>query len=178
MQHLLLGIDPGFASLGYALYDIVQGQFVSAGVVRTKKDTRKSRLVRDDNVCRYNELWAALENIWPNGTDRVVHAVCSEGMSQPRNSGAAWKLALGWGAVLGIARSKGVPVFQVSPQALKKAVAGKPSASKNEVIGAVKALIHTWPKAKGLWEHQADAMAAVLALVDSPDLSVLKTALK
>ena len=54
-------------------------------------------------------------------------------MSFPRNASTAGKMSICWGVLAAIAEARGLPIVQASPQALKRAVTGSSSASKDEV---------------------------------------------
>lgn len=164
----LLGIDPGFASLGLARVELVgDGEHVAElGVVRTRKSDRK-RGVRasDDNVRRIVELAEAVESwITPD-----VIALCCESQSWPRSSAVTAKLGMSWGVVGALAARHGLPVLQATPQEIKQAVAGVATASKAEVQDALTARYGPLelPSQRTLHEHCCDALGAVVACLDA-----------
>jgi Holliday junction resolvasome RuvABC endonuclease subunit len=163
---IIAGIDPGLANLGYAFYNVTERKFERTGVISTMKlDKRLERYSRDSNARRYRELWDGLTLLWPNEwtPDAFI-----EGMSQPRDASAAWKLALGWGAVLGVCESKRARVYQIMPMDIKYAITSNRKASKQEVIEAVKHYYPdvVWPRRKVLHEHMADAIATIHAALE------------
>jgi crossover junction endodeoxyribonuclease RuvC len=179
---LLLGIDPGFASLGWALVELqleddAPVQLVAVGVLRTKKSARKrGTLASDDNLRRARELYAglsALERVWRPAV------VCAESMSFPRNAGAAAKMSIAWGVLAALTEARGLPLVQCSPQQLKRAVCESASASKLDVLGA---LTHRYPALllkladtpRSLWEHPVDALGAVHAALGSEVVRTLR----
>jgi crossover junction endodeoxyribonuclease RuvC len=174
---IVLGIDPGFASLGMAAVDVTADseRIVELAVVRTEKSHRKLEVrASDDNVRRAVQL--------TKGLCRFVDkhnpvAIAVEAQSWPRNAGSSAKVGIAWGVVAATASWYGLAVVQTSPQALKKAVCGPKTATKEDVIAAIEERFPDieWPKPKGVVEHAADAIGAVLACLDS---SVLQMARK
>jgi crossover junction endodeoxyribonuclease RuvC len=173
---IVLGVDPGFASLGLAAVELGVDTCapLAAWVVRTEPSARK-RAVRasEDNVRRCLELATALEAAVTRW--RPV-ALAAETMSWPRNAGAAAKVALGWGVVVAMAHRHGLPLVQASPMDVKRALLGRKTASKEEMIAEVG---RRWPDLElppqaTLQEHAADAVAVVLACLDSPALQMAR----
>lgn len=186
---IVIGVDPGFASFGWAAVELVplgaepdrfnlepfglhqcHERVVELGVIRTEPSARK-RSVRasEDNVRRAREVYAALAVV----LDRHHPvAVCAEAMSYPRCSSAAAKMSLGWGVLVASCAERGVPIVQCSPQEMKLAVAGSKSAGKVDVqealtmrfgddLGDMIAATN-----KTLREHVADAVGAVVGCLD------------
>jgi crossover junction endodeoxyribonuclease RuvC len=162
----IVSIDPGFANVGYVVYNTESKSIVSSGVIRTKRDAQA--LARDDNLARFNTIYQAILNIFPKDTRCLV----VESMSQPRDSRASWKLALGWGAVLAVAYAKNLPVYQITPMDLKFAMTGNKKASKDDVIASIRKRRNdvSWPKQKDAHEHVADATAALLTWLSRNEL--------
>jgi crossover junction endodeoxyribonuclease RuvC len=168
---IVLGVDPGFASLGLAAVELAGDvRPLEAWVVRTEPSSRK-RAVRasEDNVRRCVELATALEAAV---TRWKPVALAAETMSWPRNAGAAAKVALAWGVLVALAHRHGLPLVQASPPDVKRALLGRKSAAKEEMIAEVE---RRWPELElpsqvTLQEHAADAVAVVLACLDSPVL--------
>lgn len=184
---IVLGIDPGFASTGYAFMAITQdpGRLVpvSFGVIQTKPSAKKHKLLAsDDQVRRAREIVRHLAN------GMKVHqpvAICAESMSYPRFNSqimvkAAAQLAMCWGFVACIAELADLPVLQVSPQELKLKVCGSRTASKEDVAEAIKKRVPGARRelariAEGKQEHPIDAMAACIACMDSEMGRMLRT---
>lgn len=177
---LLLGIDPGFASLGWALVEVQldeqrAAQLVAVGVLRTKKAAKKKHaLSSDDNVRRARELFAglsALEQVWRPAL------LCVEAMSYPRNASAAAKMSIAWGVVAALAELRELTVLQCSPQQLKVAACGAKDASKLDVLAALTRryptlILKLADTPRGQWEHPVDALGAVHAALNT---NVVKT---
>jgi Holliday junction resolvasome RuvABC endonuclease subunit len=164
----VVGFDPGLASCGYALLELHEDRsndrILSGGVWRTQ--ARKGRLVHEDTARRALEL---AEHVREYLLATAPHVVCMEGLSLPRNAGAAAKAAMAHGVILAAAGP--VPVETALPPDLKLAMTGRRSASKGDVIAAVRArwapqvALPDWPTGM-LEEHAADAAAVVAACFD------------
>jgi crossover junction endodeoxyribonuclease RuvC len=167
----LAGVDPGFANLGYTLYDSQEDKILSSGVIRTKKD--QSKRAREDNADRFAYLLQEFSTVMPSEIDFLF----VEGMSQPRDSRAAWKLALGWGVVLAWCYQNNIPLIQITPTDIKYGVTGSRTASKQEVIRHIRKRRKdvTWPKATTKHEHVADAVGALLVGMKDPRFGALLT---
>jgi crossover junction endodeoxyribonuclease RuvC len=175
----VLGIDPGFASCGVALVRLmpIDEKVVALAVIRTVKDNAKRRTyAADDNLRRARELHRVIDDlIVANG----VRAIAAEAMSFPRNASNSAKMALCWGVLVSIAEARGLPIVQASPQALKRAVTGSTTASKDEVEFALlkrfgNDLEDLFTGPDGQREHAFDALAAVVACLDSDVLRALR----
>lgn len=194
-RKLVLGVDPGFASCGFAVLSLgdseADDQVVTLGVLRTKPSSNKQRvLATEDNVRRARDLATSMRALHDCGsmipvTHRGVAAlfeggdrirlVCAERMSFPRSASAAAKVAMVWGLIVANLERRGVPLLQASPQDVKKRVAGNPAATKEAVeLAMLKRFgrgLHRMLKAvpKGEHEHAFDALASIVACLDSEE---------
>jgi len=188
-DRLVLGLDPGFASLGYAVLALGQGGepdlVLRLGVIRTKKTDVKQRVLSaDDNIRRARELARSLDNLFqigvpdaiaPNELEPRVRLVAAEKMSFPRNSMAAAKMAISWGIIVANLTRRGQALLQATPQEIKRRVTGKATASKEEVQSAMVRrygrglgrMVAKLPR--GEHEHAFDALAAIVACLDSEE---------
>jgi len=178
---IILGTDPGFAYFGYALLEVgpESERVIAAGVIETKKSSKKTNtLAADDDTARTLEVAAVLSSLIE--TYRPI-LICSEAMSWPRNSSAARKVALAWGALIALAGDRQIPINQVSPQNLKQAVVGSPTAAKSEVEAA---MLSRWPEIGGYLDkvklaeskrnHAYDAAGAAYACLSSDLVRTLR----
>lgn len=164
MSAHVLGVDPGLASLGMARVRLLAvGELVEElRVVRTEPSTRKRKVrAADDNVERLRVLLDALIV-----ASQDVVAICSEAQSWPRNAASAIKVGMVWGLLVAVADLRHVPILQVSPQQLKRTVAGSRSASKEQVQTALERRYPELPDWPAYREHAADALGAVVACLD------------
>lgn len=165
---MVLGVDGGLASFGWALVEIQDDvRLKECGVIKTEKSNRKRNvLASDDNVDRARIIAKFLRGL---ATVPCV-AICAEAMSFPRSSSVAGKMSIAWGVLIGFAVQHDIPIAQASPQQIKKSVCGDKTASKLDVQAAmlkrfgVTVLDHVKRADR---EHAADACAAVLACLDS-----------
>lgn len=175
---IVLGLDPGFASFGWAVQrvDALTGaeRLEGLGVIRTKKATGKV-LVRDDDHARAAEMARGLIEVTRRWRP---HVICAEALSHVNPSGPArmpvstmTKMGRVWGLVDMLCEVYEVGLLQASPQTIKKATAGKASATKGEVLdaldarfgGRVRELLRSI-KATTQHEHPVDALGAIVAL--------------
>jgi crossover junction endodeoxyribonuclease RuvC len=159
-----LGIDPGLRSLGYAVVNIEQDAPVEIGVLRTKKDPLLSSPL--DTACRVRHLYRALIALTK---EHEFQAVCLESMSHVRSAAAAAKLAMTVGMIIGLSEGLGVPVMQLSPQAVRKTLLGSPKAEKTEIAavmharyGEISGLARITPSQRN---HAYDALAVASAVL-------------
>jgi Holliday junction resolvasome RuvABC endonuclease subunit len=175
----LIGVDPGFALMGLALLevDVSTGRcaWVATELIQTAPSPRRVRAyATDDLLRRAEEIARRLERVIELWASRGgVFAACVESFSPPRNSSAASKVAMAWGALVAIASQRGIPVLQVSPQGLKLALTGDKSASKGDIAAAVEARVTSTPAEqiakipRSKREHVYDAAAAAIACMGS-----------
>lgn len=197
---LVLALDPGFASCGYAVLAPgaipSEDRVVMIGVLRTKLSPKKHRVMSaDDNIRRCREIASPLESLMVSASLDYIHRpygglfenrslvrlVCAEKMSFPRNSSAAAKMAMTWGLIVGNLHRFGLPLVQASPQQVKKTSAGDSSATKDQVE---KAMVKRF--GKGLYrmlkgvpetqhEHAFDALAVGVTCLDSEEGRMVRT---
>lgn len=175
---IALGLDPGFASLGYALVCLLpdgkrelvknkMGGYVFGVWETEKSDKKRAVKASDDNVRRTRELARLMFSVM--AADYDIKVVCAESMSFPRNSSSAQKMGLGWGAIATAIELLNLPIVQSSPQEIKTQVCGKKDASKQEIQEALSKQygldLDQFPKTSR--EHCFDALGAVEAAVDT-----------
>lgn len=173
---IVLGIDGGFASLGLALVELHPTAEVlrDAWVVRTEKSAAKLGVRSADDTAR-----RAREIAHHVGLAIVTHqpvAIAVESPSWPRNAGVAAKMGVAFGVLFALAERHQLPLVMASPQAVKQALCGSKTASKDEVIAEVERRFPniTWPSQTKSWEHAADAVGVVVACLDSDALRMAR----
>jgi len=175
----VLGIDPGFASVGYAVVVLTPTKELVAevGLLRTEPSAKKRKvLVADDNFRRSQEIARDLRHLV---RDHQIQLICAESMSFPRNASSAAKVALCWGVLASLSHQLGLALLQASPQEVKKRVCGKRDASKEEVQEALTLRFPDLPEKLGsvpasLREHPYDALASVLPCLDSETVKLAR----
>jgi len=169
---IILGIDPGFAHLGWAilLHDS-ETRFVAVGTVVTEKTTHKREVrAASDNTRRLRELSCALAEIVETKLAAFSLAdvlLAAEEASHPRHASSAIKVGAAWGVVVGFAATADLPIVEVAPKDLKRIVTGRAAATKGGVQAALESrypdLAALWPLGPrggtDLVEHACDAAA-------------------
>lgn len=184
---LVLGLDPGFASTGYALVELLpdREEVLKLGVISTEKAQKKRQvLASDDNFRRARELCAQLETIRKDaeaGLCKYINGLCAESMSFPRHAGTAAKMAMCWGVISALSEVHGIPLSQATPKELKKRLCGSGTASKEEVqevlrrrYGGEKMDLLLEGLPRGQHEHPYDALASVVACLDGEVLRTIR----
>ena len=183
---MILGIDPGFASCGYALLSPVKGEkegvpqacFTRVGVVRTQKTTKKVPLW-EDNARRTGDLYGTLKAQLPDNLMPVLLAVEAESWTRMPSDKL---LGMARGAIYSLAFERGMALEQFSPKELKKEFCASGSASKTELEEKMVALypelsefLLRLPKTQR--SHAADAAAcAAYAYRNSNYARILRAA--
>ncbi len=173
---IVLGIDGGFASIGVAVVDLaLDGELLrDVWVLRTEKSAKKLGVRSgDDTARRAREIAHHLDLAI---TSHQPVAIALEAPSWPRNAGVAAKMGVAFGVVFALAEKHRLPLVMASPQDVKKKLCSSASASKDEIIRAIEGRFPcvTWPSQKTLWEHAADAIAVVVACLDSDALQMAR----
>jgi len=133
-QITVLSADPGFASFGYAIVGTAFGADTvrEMGVFSTEPTKHKGLLKSEDSFARLRELGGKIGNL---ATTYKVDALCFESLSIPQITSKqnAIKIGYPYGILGMLAVVMSIPVIQVTPQAVKKALCGRNNASKEEV---------------------------------------------
>lgn len=173
----ILGVDPGFANLGWAVLHIgSRPELVDCGVIVTKKSNRKQpTFAASDTFRRARELSGYLENR-AGAYLGEVRILASESMSWPRNAATSAKLGMAWGILASLSERFQWSSVDISPQELKRHFLGRASGSKEEIQTAV---LERWPEMEGvvsgitpgLREHIYDAAAVSLMAFDTSEVA-------
>jgi len=150
---IILGIDPGYDRLGFAVIEKTTGQkerLLESGCLSSEKtDTFAARLAT---------LGLALEKIFQKyPLDRLV----IENLFITKNQKTAMRVAEVRGLVLYLAGKKNIQVVELSPPQIKLAVTGYGSADKAQVTAMAKLLIALPPTIK--YDDEFDAIVIALA---------------
>jgi crossover junction endodeoxyribonuclease RuvC len=169
----ILGLDPGFASLGWGLISSKGPQVLAAGVIRTKPG--KERRKCDDNAERCRFIANALADIHER---HYFALIAAEAQSWTRHATGDRAVAMAWGIIVATAARFDVPILQIRPQEAKREIAGSESASKAEIQATIEAMgigakehLSSFPTTQQ--NHAFDALAVALASLSSP---LVKTA--
>lgn len=128
----ILGIDPGYAIVGYGVIDYAGNSFK---VVEYGGITTDSKLELPERLLIiYNELSALIEKYRPD-------AMSVEELFFNNNAKTAINVGQARGVILLSAQIRGVEIFEYTPLQVKQAVVGYGRAEKNQVQQMVKMLL-------------------------------------
>ena len=148
---VILGIDPGYAILGYGLinYDKGAASVIDYGVIETKADmTFPQRLeVLHGGVAHLIEKY------------RPDH-IAFEELFFYHNAKTAIQVAAGRGVALLAAQQAGLPLYEYTPMQIKLSVTGDGHADKQQVQTMVKLLLKLNKVPKP--DDAADALGAAI----------------
>ena len=147
----ILGIDPGYATVGFGVVDYVNSKFtcVDYGAIQTPAKTpfedRLEQLFDDMSklVDYYKPETVAFEELFFN-----------------TNTTTAIKVAQGRGVLLLAARKKGLECFEYTPLQVKQAVVGYGGAEKRQVMDMTRRILKMEKVARP--DDAADAIAIAL----------------
>lgn len=165
---VILGIDPGFSSLGWSLLDLSgdRPRCLGAGVIRTKPDRKLKRC--DDNARRVAHITKQLQQLQREHEPIVIAA---EAQSWTSFVNADRSVAMAWGCLSALGEVWATPILQFRPQEIKKAICNDASASKQSVENALAFLVddseqQLAPITKTQRNHAADALGAAVTAQD------------
>ena len=122
---IVLGIDPGTAVTGYGVVSLTEDgklSLLECGVIRTSSGEPLPNRIRDVFI----EIREIIERFNPS-------SVAVEEVFQGKNVKSALSLGHARGAILLAAALQELPIAEYSPRAIKKAVVGTGSATKEQV---------------------------------------------
>lgn len=167
----IIGIDPGLANFGIAVFEVIPPTFVRVEVWRTKPDHKARRIRKaDDTADRCRELGRQLLDL----VDERVIAIAVEAVALPHGkiqTSVVSALGRVRGLIDAVAELHRLPVLEETPQAVKRRLCGDRSASKDAVRQELERryprLSELWPPQKTLLEHAGDAAAVAHLALDS-----------
>ncbi len=147
----ILGIDPGYAIVGYGIVDYVGNRFstVDHGAVLTEAKTLFT--TRLGNI--YSDLTEIIK-------DKKIDAVAIEKLFFNTNTTTAIDVAQARGVILLAAHNLGIPVYEYTPLQVKQAVTGFGRAEKKQVMEMTKIILGLEKVPKP--DDTADALAIAI----------------
>lgn len=149
----ILGIDPGLATLGFALLDVndEKKELLEYGVIRTAPHTPQQNRLKEI----YDDLSAILRDYKPD--------ICSlEQLFFSKNVTTGIRVSEARGVILLVLSEAKVPIHEYSPSQMKLALTGIGNADKQMVQKMVKLELNLDDVPKP--DDAADAAALALAL--------------
>ena len=147
----ILGIDPGYATVGYGVVDVQGGRYhsVEHGAIVTRPE--------DDFPRRLEIIFDAAYSVMQKYRPQ---ALSLEKLFFANNKTTAIGVAEARGVILLAARKAGVPVYEYTPMQVKQAVTGYGGAQKPQVQEMVRRLLclQSVPKP----DDTADALAMAI----------------
>ena len=147
----ILGIDPGIATIGFAVLDAERSQYrlLQCGVITTPAHTSLSS--RLDQI--YQDMRQLLDAFRPD-------AVSIEELFFNTNITTGIAVAHGRGVILLACHQAGLQIFEYTPLQVKQSVVGYGRAEKKQVMDMVRRLCNL--KAAPKPDDAADAVALAL----------------
>ena len=147
----VLGIDPGYAIVGYGVIDYMSNRFkiVEHGALLTPAKT----LFTDRIQKIYQDICQIIKNTKPD-------AMSIEKLFFNTNTTTAIDVAQARGVILLAAKQNGIPVFEYTPLQVKSAVTGYGKAEKKQVMEMTKNLLGLSAVPKP--DDTADALAVAI----------------
>lgn len=158
---VVLGIDPGYAIVGYGVvsYEGNSYRAMGCGAITTDADTPfEERLkIIFDNM---NDL---IEKVRPD-------ALSIESLYFQNNQKTGIMVAEARGVILLCAKLAGIPIFEYTPLQVKTAVTGYGKAKKPQVMEMTKRLLHLAKMPR--YDDTADALAVAICHVHAAGTGV------
>lgn len=127
----IIGIDPGSRCTGYGVIDTdgMRHSYITSGYINIKGDELPDRL-----GCIFNEISSIIDQWQP-------HTMGIEQVFVNKNVDSALKLGQARGAAICAGVNAQLEVGEYTPRAIKKAVVGNGSASKEQIQQMMKILL-------------------------------------
>ena len=164
---LILGIDPGYAIIGWGLIRFERGKYIPVdfGAITTNAGVPFNR--RLEQI--YDQLNELLDNHHPD-------VVAVEKLYFQTNAKTAIDVAQARGVIMLALQKHGVPVYEYTPLQVKSAVTGFGQAQKPQVMEMTKRLMRL--KAVPKPDDTADALAIAICHAQYGGTSLKQTLLK
>ncbi|MGN1256521.1 MAG: crossover junction endodeoxyribonuclease RuvC [Bacteroidaceae bacterium] len=149
--HVILGIDPGTNIMGYSVLQVAgrQAKVLAIGVI----DLRKT-----------SDAYAKLGHVFERVTGIITsyHPDCMaiEAPFFGKNVQSMLKLGRAQGVAIAAAISRQVDITEYAPTKIKMAITGNGNASKEQVAGMLRRILHLDEQEMGHFLDATDALAA------------------
>jgi len=147
----IIGVDPGLASTGWGVIEIsgARLKYIAHGCIETNSEAPRGERL----VFIYKSFLKVLN------THKPAEAAM-ENLYFGRNISSAMSVAESRGVLLMALTARGLPVLELTPNAIKKAVVGVTRAEKNQMQEMVRLILGLKEIPKP--DHAADALGAAI----------------
>ena len=147
----IIGIDPGYAIVGFGIVDYVGGKFNvrDYGAITTDKDTPFPK-----RLCEIYEDYCQILDTWK------PDALSIERLYFTNNQKTGIDVAQARGVIVLSAARRGVPVFEYTPLQVKQSVVGYGRAEKKQVMEMTRTILGLASVPKP--DDTADALALAI----------------
>lgn len=147
----ILGIDPGYATIGFGVIDAVQGNYkmLQYGTISTSADAA----FPDRLLTIFEDMQQLIDAVAPD-----VMAI--EELFWGHNVTTGIGVSHGRGVILLAAAQRKLPIYEYTPMQIKQAVVGYGNATKLQVMDMTKRLLKMEKVARP--DDAADAIAVAL----------------
>jgi len=152
----IIGVDPGLASTGWGVIEARKGRlfYIAHGCIETSSgDSRGERL-----FSIYKSFLKVLKTYKPSES-------AIENLYFRRNISSAMTVSEARGILLMALTAEGLPVHELTPNAIKKAVVGVTRAEKNQIQEMVRFILGLEEIPKP--DHAADALGAAICAANT-----------
>ena len=148
---VILGIDPGYATIGFGIIDAFRGDFhlVQYGTITTSAELPFAQRL----LTIFNDMNQLIEAVQPD-------VVAIEELFWGHNVTTGIGVSHGRGVILLTAAQRELPIFEYTPMQIKQAVVGYGNATKLQVMDMTKRLLKMEKVARP--DDAADAIAVAL----------------
>ena len=147
----ILGIDPGYATIGFGLVEAERGDFqlLQYGTITTPAELDFPQRLK----MIYEDVEKLLDTFAPD-------VIAIEELFFGRNVTTGIGVSHGRGVILLAVARKDIPIFEYTPMQIKQAVCGYGKAEKRQVMDMTRRLLHMKEVARP--DDAADAIAVAL----------------
>lgn len=153
---IILGIDPGYAIIGYGAIEVKSGSYITKGYGAIYTNAK------DDFSSRLETIFDSLTEIFNIYNPNVVSI---EKLYFQNNQKTAIGVAEARGVILLASKKYGADVFEYTPLQVKTAVTGYGKAYKQQVMGMTQKLLRLTEIPKP--DDTADALAIAICHANS-----------
>ena len=150
-EKLILGIDPGTNVMGYAVLKVIgnKAELVVMGVIDMRKE--------DDPYLRLGHIFERVTGVI---REYLPDELAIEAPFFGKNVQSMLKLGRAQGVAIAAAIERDVPIHEYAPMKIKMAITGNGNASKEQVAGMLKRLLHLSATDMPKFMDATDALAA------------------